>query len=334
MTRKSMNCKVEAFLLRPALKSYLWGGRRLVEEYGKRSDAGTIAEAWECSTHPAGSSIIASGVYAGRLLADVLREFPTLLGTKYAHLQALPILIKLIDAKKDLSVQVHPDDDYAREHEQGERGKTEMWYVLEADPGAGLVYGFNHDMSKEKLQQSLRRGSVARYLQKIPALADEVYYIPAGLVHALGAGVVVAEIQESSDLTYRLYDYDRLDKDGKKRALHIDKAMDVVHLQKSSCPKQPVRVLRYQPGMARELLCCCQYFLVERLLLNTTEARKPISFMASADCFEVLLCINGGGNLENNSGNLLIAKGDCCFMPAGATVSVTDGNLQLLRIRA
>ncbi len=334
MTRESMTCKVEAFLLRPALKSYLWGGRRLVEEYGKQSDADLVAEAWECSTHPAGSSLIASGPYQGRLLSEVLRENPALLGAKYAHLRELPILIKLIDAKKDLSVQVHPDDGYARNHEQGNRGKTEMWYVLETEPGASIVYGFNHDISKERLSQSLKCGTVARYLQSVPAQADEVYYIPAGLVHALGAGVVVAEIQESSNLTYRLYDYDRVDKDGKKRALHIDKAMDVIHLQKSDRPKQPVRVLRYQPGMARELLCCCQYFLVERLLLNATEARNLISFAASADCFEVFLCINGSGHLRNGSDDFFISKGDCCFMPAGATVSVTDGKLQLLRIRA
>ncbi len=334
MTSKSMSAKPEAFLLRPSLKSYLWGGRRLIEEYGKKSDTDTVAEAWECSTHPAGSSVIASGIYTGRLLADLLRVQPTLLGKKYAHLGELPILIKLIDAKKDLSVQVHPNDEYAKNHEQGERGKTEMWYVLEADSDANLVYGFNHDMSKENLRQSLENGTVSRYLQKIPAQTDEVYYIPAGLVHALGAGVVVAEIQESSDLTYRLYDYDRLDKDGKKRELHIDKAIDVAHLKKSDRPKQPVRVLRYQPGVARELLCCCQYFLVERLLVNVISTGKLLSFMASVDCFEVLLCINGSGVLINDSESLAIAKGDCIFLPAGAAVSVREGNLQLLRIRA
>lgn len=334
MTRKSMSCKAEAFLLRPALKSYLWGGRRLVEEYGKQSDADIVAEAWECSTHPAGSSVIASGPYAGRLLSDVLRDHPALLGVKYAHLQALPILIKLIDAKKDLSVQVHPDDGYARTHEQGERGKTEMWYVLEAEPGASIVYGFNHDISKERLSQSLKCGTLARYLQSVPAQADEVYYIPAGLVHALGAGVVVAEIQESSDLTYRLYDYGRVDKDGQKRALHIDKAMDVIRLQKSERPKQPVRVLRYQPGMARELLCCCQYFLVERLLVHVADAGRVISFMASADCFEVLLCIHGNGTLANEEEQFLVSKGDCLFLPVGAVISVMEGNMQLLRIRA
>lgn len=334
MIRKSMNCKAKAFLLRPALKSYLWGGRRLVEEYGKRSDADIVAEAWECSTHPAGGSVIASGPYAGRLLSDVLRGHPALLGVKYAHLRALPILIKLIDAKKDLSVQVHPDDGYAINYEQGERGKTEMWYVLEAEPGADLVYGFNHEMTKEILCQSLRNGTVARYLQKLPARADEVYYIPAGLVHALGAGVVVAEIQESSDLTYRIYDYDRLDKDGKKRALHMDKAMDVIQWHKSDRPKQPVRVLRYQPGMARELLCCCQYFLVERLLVNVTDEGRLISFMASSDCFEVLLCIHGNGTLANEVEQFLVSKGDCLFLPAGAAISVMEGNMQLLRIRA
>ena len=315
MISKSMICE-EPFLLSPAYKDYLWGGSRLQWDFGKRDASLPLAESWECSTHREGYSVIASGTCKGRRLADVLQEHPQLLGTKYAHLGALPILIKLIDAKRDLSVQVHPDDAYAMTYERGQRGKTEMWYVLEADSEARLVYGFNHDMSEEMLGQSLRQGTVERYLQRLPARTNEVYYIPAGLVHALGAGLVVAEIQESSDLTYRLYDYDRKDKDGQKRPLHIAKALAVANRQKSGRPRQPVRILRYAPGSARELLCCSQYFVVERLLVNVASNGGYVSLATSSESFSVLLCIDGAGELLFAEDSLAITKGGCIFLPA------------------
>ena len=139
----------------------------------------------------------------------------------------LPILIKLIDAKKDLSVQVHPDDAYALSHENGQRGKNEMWYVLDAAKDAALLYGFHHAVDREKLRRSIERGSIEKHLLRVPVKKDDVFYIPAGKVHAIGAGALIAEIQESSNLTYRLYDYGRVERDGKKRELHIDKALDV-----------------------------------------------------------------------------------------------------------
>lgn len=318
--------------MQPAYKDYLWGGTRLIEKYGKCNAPTPLAEAWECSTHQDGYSIIASGRFKGRTLAAVLREQPQLLGTRYAHLGALPILIKLIDAKKDLSVQVHPGDNYAVMHEQGGRGKTEMWYVLEADSNASLVYGFNHDMSLERLQQSLQQGTVERYLQRLPVRANDVYFIPAGLVHALGAGVVVAEIQESSDLTYRLYDYNRTDKNGQKRQLHVAKALAVANRQKSSRPRQPVRILRYAPGSARELLCCCQYFVVERLLINTARSAGVVGIAAPLESFLVLLCIDGGGELLFDGGALVFAKGSCIFVPAGMQGLRLQGRMTILTV--
>lgn len=330
MISKSMSCE-EPFLLQPAYKDYLWGGTRLIEKYGINAPT-PLAEAWECSTHQDGYSVIASGMLKGRTLAEVLREQPQLLGTRYAHLGALPILIKLIDAKKDLSVQVHPGDNYAVTHEQGERGKTEMWYVLEADSNASLVYGFNHDMSLERLQQSLQQGTVERYLQRLPVRANDVYFIPAGLVHALGAGVVVAEIQESSDLTYRLYDYNRTDKNGQKRQLHVAKALAVANRQKSSRPRQPVRILRYAPGSARELLCCCQYFVVERLLINTARSAGVVGIAAPLESFLVLLCIDGGGELLFDGGALVFAKGSCIFVPAGMRGLRLQGRMTILTV--
>lgn len=271
------------FLLKPAAKDYLWGGSRLNDDFSKNINMQPLAETWECSTHPDGPSVIASGEFEGMELAELLRRFPEFIGehprsNPYLEAGELPILIKFIDAKKDLSVQVHPDDEYARNKEGELFGKTEMWYVLDAAKDAKLVYGFYHDMDKKKLRHSIENGTVEKYLQKVPVHRDDVFFIEAGTVHAIGAGALIAEIQENSNLTYRLYDYNRRDKQGKLRELHVDKALDVVDLRRSSEPRQPLRVLKYQRGWASELLCRCQYFQVERMLLNTESCREMADF--------------------------------------------------------
>ena len=182
------------FLLKPAGKDYLWGGQRLKTEFGKESRLNPLAETWECSTHPDGLSVVESGEFAGMTLKDVLKEHPEYLGTHplkcctKEQLEAgeLPVLIKFIDAKKDLSVQVHPDDAYAKVHENGSRGKTEMWYVLDASKDASLVYGFNQDMEKNQLKESIEKGEVEKYLQKVPVHKNDTFFIEAGTVHARG----------------------------------------------------------------------------------------------------------------------------------------------------
>ena len=301
------------FLLKPAAKDYLWGGSRLNDDFSKNIDMQPLAETWECSTHPDGPSVIASGEFEGMELAELLRRFPEFIGehprsNPYLEAGELPILIKFIDAKKDLSVQVHPDDEYARNKEGELFGKTEMWYVLDAAKDAKLVYGFYHDMDKKKLRHSIENGTVEKYLQKVPVHRDDVFFIEAGTVHAIGAGALIAEIQENSNLTYRLYDYNRRDKQGKLRELHVDKALDVVDLRQSSEPRQPLRVLKYQRGWASELLCRCQYFQVERMLLNTESCREMADFYTDKNSFQVLLCRNRLlllNNLWLNVNNLL-----------------------------
>ncbi len=331
MISKSMSCN-EPFLLQPAYKDYLWGGCRLQNDFGKCNAPTPLAEAWECSTHRDGRSVIASGRFAGKTLASLLQEQPQLLGSRHQQLRELPILIKLIDARKDLSVQVHPDDEYAMTHEQGERGKTEMWYVLQAEPDSKITYGFNHTLSKAQLQQAVEQGNVEKYLQRLPAHADDVYLIEPGVVHAIGAGVLLAEIQESSNLTYRLYDYGRIDKDGKKRQLHIDKALAVAKLGQADKPRQPLRVLCYAPGSARELLCCCKYFVVERLLVNTALGAGFARIETHCESFCALLCVEGGGELLWAGGTLTISKGSCVFVPAGEGELRLQGALTLLLV--
>ena len=334
MTSTSTNSRTKPFLLTPAGKDYLWGGNRLKTEFNKEIDLVPLAETWECSTHPDGPSVIVTGRHAGKTLAELLKEHPEYLGKHPGTEGELPVLIKFIDAKKNLSVQVHPDDDYARKYENGQLGKTEMWYVMDAAPDAQLVYGFNHDITKEQLRQSLKDGTVEKYLQKVKIQKDDVFFIEAGTVHAIGAGALIAEIQESSNLTYRLYDYNRVGKDGKLRELHIDKALAVANIKSSSEPRQPLRLLKYKKGSATELLCRCKYFQVERYLLNTESSRKLVEFQTAGDTFEVFLCLDGCGVVFMEDGDSMnFFKGDCIFVPANSLSMKFHGKAQFLHVR-
>ena len=234
----------EPIFLRPTGKDYLWGGSRLNDEFCKDLPMEPLAETWECSTHPDGPSFAVGGEFDGQSLARILKAHPDFLGTHPNSADELPILIKFIDAKRDLSVQVHPTDAYAAAHENGQRGKTEMWYVLDAAKDAKLVYGLNRDVSAQTLRRSIADGTVEKYLQTVPIAENDVFFIEAGTIHAIGAGALIAEIQQSSNLTYRLYDYDRVDKNGRKRPLHVDKALAAANLKRSAEPRQPMRVLR------------------------------------------------------------------------------------------
>ena len=320
------------FLLKPSGKDYLWGGKRLNDEFEKGIDMSPLAETWECSTHPDGPSFVVNGEFEGCELREVIGRHPEFLGKRHEGKNELPILIKFIDAKSDLSVQVHPDDEYAKVNENGQLGKTEMWYVLDASPGAKLVYGFKRNVTKKTVRDSIEKGTLRKYLQEIPIGKDDLFFIEAGTVHAIGAGALIAEIQENSNLTYRLYDYDRVDKDGNKRELHVDKALDVANLNAEKEPRQPVRVLKYRPGIASELLCRCKYFEVYRMLLNTERVRN-VEYRADEVCFRVLLCTSGYGNMHFNNETLEIYKGDCIFVPADSELISIHGQMQLLDIR-
>ena len=323
------------FLLKPAVKDYLWGGSRLNDDFGKEIDVTPLAETWECSTHPDGLSMIATGKYAGKTLAEVLQECPQYLGTHPLQTMGgkaeLPMLIKLIDAKQSLSVQVHPDDEFALLHEHS-LGKTEMWYVLAAKKDAKLIYGFNQNMNEGRVKEVLRTGNIEKYLNHVFVYKDDLFYIEAGTVHALGEGIIVAEIQESSNLTYRLYDYNRLDKKGKQRELHVEKALQVMKMQSSAKPRQPMRVLHYRRGCAGELLTRCKYFQVERLLLNTEVYRNLVDYRTDNNSFHALLCTDGCGVMLGEDFTLNFFKGDCIFVPAASMPLKLHGKAQLLDV--
>lgn len=333
MIKRNSNLKTKPFLLKPVGKDFLWGGSRLRDDFAKEIDMDPLAETWECSTHPDGPSIVANGVHMGKTLREVIEEHPEYMGTHPKLRGELPVLIKLIDAKRDLSVQVHPNDNYAKEHENGSLGKTEMWYVLDAAEDTKLVYGFRHDINKNELRKSLEDGSVEKYLQKVKIEKDDIFYIEAGVVHAIGKGALIAEIQENSNLTYRMYDYNRTNKDGRKRELHIDKALEVVNLKGSPEPRQPMRVLKYKRGCATELLCRCKYFQVDRIMINTERYRAMADFQTGNNTFQVLLCIAGCGVMFGEDGKLInFFKGDCIFIPANSIPLKMHGKAQLLKV--
>lgn len=332
MTNRSMcsNKNNEPFLLSPVYKETLWGGRRLLDDFNKETDLKNVAESWECSTHQDGISVVATGKYKGNLLSEVLQQHSEYLGTHNCDKKELPILVKLIDAEKDLSVQVHPDDEYAKRLENNSFGKTEMWYVLDSRNNTELIFGFNKDLSRDELKKHLAEGSLEKHLQKFNIKKNDVFYIEAGTVHGICSGTLIAEIQQSSNCTYRLYDYERVDKNGKKRELHTAKAIEVANLKRSTTPKQPLRVLKYKKGCATELLCRCKYFQVERMLVNTTLNRSMVAFKTDYTTFKVLLCVEGCGVLFGKDEVINFVKGDCIFVPANSMDINIHGIAQFL----
>lgn len=318
----------EPFLLKPIGKDYLWGGSRLNDDFHLNIPLYPLAEAWVCSTHPDGASRVLS---TGEDLRSALKRHPEWLGTHPLTITKnkpeLPILIKLIDAKQDLSVQVHPDDNYALKHE-GQWGKTEMWYVLDATPNASLVYGFSRKVTATEIREAIETGTLERYLNRIPVRKGDIFFIEPGTVHAIGAGCLIAEVQESSNVTYRLYDYNRKDKNGKQRKLHVDKALDVMNFYPASEPHQPMRVLKYMPGCAIENIARCRYFQVERMLINTEE----LQFQVEKNSFCVLFCVDGSGMICLNNKFLNFYKGDCCIIPENSVAVKLYGKAQLLSV--
>ncbi len=329
------------FLLTPAGKDYIWGGSRLRTEYNKDLGLEPLAETWECSTHPDGPSVAANGVHKGMSLRRILKEHPEYMGTSArarggcgARDGELPVLIKFIDAKKDLSVQVHPDDGYARLHENGQLGKTEMWYVLDASSDASLVLGFERDMTKEELRKSLADGTLEKYLRRVPVRRGDVFYIEAGTVHAIGAGALIAEIQENSNLTYRLYDYNRTDGEGRKRPLQIDRALEAASLARGARTEPVRRPVRYGNGLASELLCSCPYFQVERCLADPEAAGEEAVLGTLRDSFRALLCLDGSGRLYTDENDFFqFFKGDCIFIPADSAPVKIRGKAEFLNVR-
>ena len=296
------------YKLTPALKDNIWGGNKL-RGYGKESDKDRIAESWELSFTGGGEAKIADG----REMSEV---FPrSAWGTNAEKFHAFPVLTKFIDAQDKLSVQVHPSDSYALENE-GQFGKTEMWYVVEADEGAGLYMGLERECDSEEFAKAVADGSVEKLLSFKTVKKGDVYFIPSGTIHAIGAGVVIFEIQQNSTLTYRLYDYMRRDKDGNLRELHVDKAMKVSLLE-------PYSESVFDKD-DESLIGTCEYFETRKYKLNF--AKK--TFNVGEDSFLSITCVSGNGTVEGEK----IALGDTFFSPAGVGEITVEGDLEIIAV--
>lgn len=314
-----------AMKLKPVGKDYLWGGTKLREKYNKNIALTPLAETWECSTHKDGLSIVDNGIYRGQTLKDVLKLHPEYMGENTGG--ELPVLVKLIDAAKDLSIQVHPDDEYAQRNEN-QSGKNEMWYVLEAEEGATLVYGFEHDVTKEQIRRAIERGKLEKHLHREPVHKGDVFYIPSGTVHGIGKGVIVAEIQQSSNVTYRLYDYNRTDKFGNKRELHIEKALDVLDMSSYLGKISHIKELHCYPNMVEQTLCKSKFFTVKRLCIN-----GEVKLNLEEDKYHILLCTEGSLTLSDGINEPLdIQKGDCAFIPKGMGEVTLCGSGEMLLV--
>lgn len=303
---------MEITRLIPAYKDYIWGGNRLKELYGKDSGYDITAESWELSVHPDGKSLIKDGPYEGKTLDSIITEDnkTEILGKNSSEFSFFPILIKLIDAKKDLSVQVHPSDEYALKNENS-FGKTEMWYVIDADPGSYLVYGLNRQLTKEQLKEYSLSGEITEYLNRVRVKKGDTFFIEAGTIHAIGKGLLIAEIQQNSNLTYRLFDYGRLGSDGKPRQLHIDKAAEVANLSPIPFRKNSYPVIERR-GYSKTVIAECRYFRTERYdVFSETEILIKNSFCS----FTVL---EGKGNANG----IEFVPGDTFFVPAGKKTEI------------
>ncbi|MFA6580953.1 MAG: type I phosphomannose isomerase catalytic subunit [Paludibacter sp.] len=294
----------------PVLKDKIWGGTKLKSLFNKAATSDKLGESWELSGYEADESVVTNGFLTGNNLPELIEIYMgELVGDKIYDEFGLyfPLLFKLIDANENLSIQVHPGDEIAAERHNS-FGKTEMWYVIDADPGAVLIIGFKNDCSRDEYLDALEKGHVEDLLQKVPVTKGDVFFIPAGLVHAIGKGVVVAEIQQSSDITYRIYDFNRTDDQGNERELHTEEALDVIQFEASKNPKINYNLLTNEITP----LVNCQYFTTSILHFNQYLTRN----YASINSFVAYMCMEGNFVIEFSGEKTIVNKGDTILIPA------------------
>ena len=309
--------------LDPAFKDNLWGGTKLRTVFGKKCDYDVIGESWELSAHPDGQSRIATGRYKGMLFNDYLSIIgKEALGWKCQAQDRFPVLIKFIDAKQALSIQIHPDDEYALENE-GEYGKNEMWYVIDCEPDSYLYCGLSKEVSKEEIEERIKNNTITEVLNRIDVKPGDVVMVKAGTIHAIGAGILICEIQQNSNSTYRMYDYDRRDKFGNPRELHVAKALDVVDTKAYVKDNNSEVMLEENENYSQERLVQCKYFECFKY-----EIFKEVKLVVDEASFISVLFIAGEGTItEEASGESMSYKaGDSFFISAGKRTVTISGN--------
>jgi len=292
-------------LFKPTLKQRIWGGSKIKEIFGYPSSYEYIGEAWVASDHPEGKSLIINGEFSGESLGVLLAKCPEWFAN--INLKKFPLLVKLLDANDNLSIQVHPDDEYAMRNENGESGKAECWYVIDSEPGAEIILGHNARNRSQFIQLS-KENKWDELLVRVPAKAGDFFFIPSGTVHAIEKGILLLEVQQNSDITYRIYDYDRIGLGGQKRDLHFEKAIDVIDFQSTSYEPKPYTV--EETGSPKTTLVACDYFTVEKWLINGSYDFKPFNV------FLLIFVISGKGELIYNNGSILLTKGISIMIPA------------------
>ena len=303
---------MELLKLSPITKQIIWGGERLAREYGKGTPGEKIAESWELTSRKDGVNTIVGGSCDGMLLSDWLEANKDAVCKGWDG-ERFPLLIKLIDAEADLSIQVHPDDEYAALHTT-DLGKTEMWYIVDAAPEAKIIYGLKKKYSADEVRTAIANGTLEELMNYVPVKKGETYFIPSGMVHAICKGILIAEIQQNSNITYRVYDYNRVGADGKLRELHVEDALAVI-----GKIEDPSAVCA-QTDSEKGIIAKCGYFTVYHF------EDKAFSMTAGEDSFVHLLCLGGKAVITHKDGTMSISKGESVFVPAGfGNFAVSEG---------
>ena len=304
---------------KPILKERIWGGTKLRNELGKPAESQNVGESWEVSAVPGDVSIVSNGAYEGNSLQELITRFPQeLLGNTILNRfgTEFPILIKFIDAADDLSIQVHPNDELARER-HGSFGKTEMWHVMHADPGSRLLLDFNRQVSPEEYQKHLDDNTLLELMNQEQVKAGDTFFINAGKIHAIGAGVMLAEIQQTSDLTYRVYDFDRRDAQGNTRELHTEQALEAIDFSAD----HNFRVDYPRKQNTCNAMVDSPYFTTNFLPLHGTIEQD----LSDRDSFSIWIVVDGTVRLQTEGGGLILSKGETCLVPAAVKSLQLEG---------
>lgn len=319
-----MSLHIYPLVFEPILKERIWGGTKLKTVFDKPIQSETTGESWELSTVPGDISRIAVGEYKGKLLSELISQYPEEILGGAVHKKfgtEFPLLFKFIDAKDDLSIQVHPNDELAKKRHNS-FGKTEMWYVMQADENAKIVVGFKENSSREKYLKNLADKTLLSILEEIPVKKGDVFFLETGTIHAIGAGIVIAEIQQTSDITYRVYDWDRVDAEGKSRELHIDLALDAINYNKTDTKRSYT-----EEKNKSNLVVTCPYFTTDYLPLDgETEIKKQ------HESFTVYMCMEGDFMIKYNETVWNYKKGDTILLPATMQDYILAGKAVLLEI--
>ncbi|MDK2919792.1 MAG: mannose-6-phosphate isomerase [Candidatus Petromonas sp.] len=314
----------------PVFKEKVWGGNKLAKYLSKDVSMDVkVGESWEIACHREGTSKIRNGEYKGLTLEELIKHYGDIVFGKSIEkiTDRFPLLIKFIDANDKLSVQVHPDDEYAMKFED-DFGKTEMWYIVDAEPGAKLVYGLKKGITKEDFIKAIENNDFDEILREIEVKKGDVVFIPAGTIHAIGKGILIAEIQQSSDITYRVYDWNRVGLDGKPRELHIEKALDVINFDEYIEKPKVESTILHKDGYKKVNYVSCKYFNIEIL-----DVDKHYKNNMNEEEFEIYLCVDGEFNIEYGRANLeSFKKGETILMPANIGDFIIKGKGRIIRV--